>query len=340
MKKGLILALLLVVIPVNASAFQVGRLEMASTVKITSQYSTALIDAKVGEIFEDINSENANKFREDLKNAKLEGSGVMITYDGCVLTSAHVLQDQDFGLMYEKPVLHYGTDLKTEPVNVGALQVVYISRTNDLAVACLLDNKGKFFHPATINYDIKDLPLPLGTDVYALGFPSVYGEYVKLVKGMVSGYLKDLPLMTTNMAFSAGMSGGPVFDMSNKLISLVTARSLDFSFGVILDVEKFLNWRNDFYTDILTVDKDIFAGCNPQPDNYFEKNGQKYYEADCKTKVNYGLNDQIVNDYKNFCGKTAVLEDHNKRQMAQYIASGKTNMLELHRYLEWLCWQK
>ena len=337
MRKYLMLAIILGLLPVKALAVEVTKLEMASTVRIVSQYSPEIADRKVSDLFDDANSADAIKYRKDVLDSKVSGSGVMITYDGCLLTSRHVLIDEDSGLPYLNPILYYGAELKAEPKEVGPIQLIYVSDQADLAVACLINNNGKFFQPAALNYELKDLSLSLGSDVYALGFPSVYGEYIKMAKGVISGYMKDEPLALTSMPFSPGMSGGPVFDLTNKVVSLVTGRSTDFSFGVILDPINFLTWREQLFSEISKVQPDSFKDCKPRKDNYFEKAGTVYYEADCRTKRNVGLDDQLVVDYKNFCGKNAVLEDHLKRQAAQYILSNKSNLLEWQKYLEWLC---
>lgn len=340
MKKGLMLVLLIALLPVKTMAFQVGKLELASTVRIFSAYSDKLINEKVARLFDDINSEDARKYREDLKQAKVSGSGVMITYDGCFLTSAHVLQDQETGLLFDKSTLLYGAGEMVEPKEMGEVFVAFISPTADLAVACLKENNGKFFQPAKINYEQTKPNLPLGSELYAMGFPGVYGEYVKLVKGIVSGYIKDEPLVATNMSFSPGMSGGPVFDVNSNVVSLITARSLDYSFGLILGFDKFLNWNSELFTILMEQKPEEFADCMPTDDLFYKKADQLYYDVNCKTKKNVAIDDQIKLDYKNFCGKTAKLELIDQRQIAQYIVSGESNMLEWQKYLEWLCWQE
>jgi hypothetical protein len=340
MKKYLIVALVIAFLPIKALAIEVSRLQMASTVRIEAEFSSELIDKKVAEMFDSVDSVEARQYRQDLTELSIGGSGVMLTYDGCVATSRHVLVNSDYNLPYQKPILYYGAGLKIEPQAIGELEIVFVSQEMDLAVACLKDPQGKFFHPADFVVDKKVGALFLGEQIYALGFPSFASEFVKLTIGIVSGYMKDNPLVLTSALFSPGMSGGPVYNSANKVVSLVTGYITDYSFGAILDAEKFDSWPDEFFKAIEKNYPDTFVNCSERQDNFYEKDGVIYYDANCKTERNPGLDDEIVNNYKNICGRQAVLDGHFRREAAQYIASGKTNLVEWQKYLEWLCWQE
>jgi S1-C subfamily serine protease len=145
-----------------------------------------------------------------------EGSGVILTPSGLILTNNHVVQD----------AVH--------------LQVVFASRQATVAGTVVgTDPKHDL---AVIKVDATGLtPLPLGESsdlqlgetVYAIGFPLDLG--ITVTRGIVSGLDRSIAingesgvehlegLIQTDAAINPGNSGGALVDASGRLVAINTA---------------------------------------------------------------------------------------------------------------------
>jgi S1-C subfamily serine protease len=152
-----------------------------------------------------------------LQNSKAEGSGVVISRNGVILTNNHVVQ----GALQVTVALNDGRKLGGTVVGTDA--------THDIAVVRVADDNLK---PITVGNSSK---LKLGDTVIALGFPLHLGG-ATVTEGIVSGlqrsvavqgdngtteHLKDL--IQTDAAINPGNSGGALVDATGRLMGVNTA---------------------------------------------------------------------------------------------------------------------
>jgi S1-C subfamily serine protease len=141
------------------------------------------------------------------------GSGVVITPDGFVLTSAHVVDGADGG----------GTASFADGRELG-IEVVGTDRLSDLAV---LRTLGDDLQPAELG-DADGLRV--GQLVVAIGNPNGFGSSV--TAGVVSALGRSLPtrrgrvvdsVIQTDAALNPGNSGGALADGSGRVVGINTA---------------------------------------------------------------------------------------------------------------------
>ncbi len=151
------------------------------------------------------------------QSAKAEGSGVVISKDGVILTNAHVVS----GASSVKVVFSDGH---------ASLQgtVLGVDTSHDLAV---IKVNATDLTPITIG---RSSSLQLGDQVYALGFPLGLGGPT-VTEGIVSGLDRTIQvqgpngvehlvgLLQTDAAINPGNSGGALIDAAGQLVGINTA---------------------------------------------------------------------------------------------------------------------
>ena len=143
-----------------------------------------------------------------------QGSGVLISESGEILTAAHVVsRAENISVIFH--------DGKKFPAKVVRLAVVA-----DVALIKLV-----YFEN---NYPIADLGdsdlMDIGNDVFVIGAP--FGIEYSLSKGIISGINTEQSRMEgftfaeffqTDAAINKGNSGGPMFNMDGEVIGLVSS---------------------------------------------------------------------------------------------------------------------
>ena len=160
------------------------------------------------------------KFEKGKEKTKIGGgSGFIVSEDGYVLTSQHVVADQeaDYAVILEPT--------KTYPVKVISRDPI-----SDIAVLKIKDKK---FHFLELGDSDK---IELGQEVVAVG--NALGEFHDTVSsGIISGMSRAITafsglsaqaaqlrgLIQTDAAINPGNSGGPLVDMEGKVIGINTA---------------------------------------------------------------------------------------------------------------------
>jgi S1-C subfamily serine protease len=142
-----------------------------------------------------------------------QGSGVLISSDGKVLTAAHVVQAAD------KILVQFGED-KYISAYVIASQLYA-----DVALL-QLDRVPPGIEPAQLgNSDSMDI----GDDIFVVGAP--YGLSNTLAAGHISGRRVSnmhtgsflaMEFFQTDAAINTGVSGGPMFNMKGEVIGIVS----------------------------------------------------------------------------------------------------------------------
>ncbi|MGN0452661.1 MAG: trypsin-like peptidase domain-containing protein [Ruminococcus sp.] len=153
-------------------------------------------------------------YRDLETGKKSQGTGIIITEDGYIVTNSHVILDSR----------DYVTRVVTvEGTTYEAIVVGFDSRT-DLAV---LKINGKNLTPA----EFCDSSLvEIGDDVIAVGNPGGINFQNSLTKGIVSAVNRELstsPQVTyiqTDAAINPGNSGGPLSNIYGQVIGINTAK--------------------------------------------------------------------------------------------------------------------
>jgi S1-C subfamily serine protease len=143
------------------------------------------------------------------------GSGVIISRSGYIVTNHHVIEDAN--------------EIEVEFVMNNELkkfsaQIVQSDKVNDLAVIKIFDMN--FDGLNELPYNFKTRTSEVGTKVYAYGYPmalSLMGKEIKITDGIISsksGIDGDITTYQISAAIQPGNSGGPLFDDKGNLIGI------------------------------------------------------------------------------------------------------------------------
>jgi S1-C subfamily serine protease len=163
--------------------------------------------------------------RTEQKNIKMaldewvgNGSGVIISKFGHILTNNHVVQgvkEIEIEVLYDEKIRKFKAE------------VVTVDKSNDLAILKIsnLDFNGFNDIPYNFNNNISQV----GTKVYAYGYPlalSIMGKEIKVTDGIISsksGFAGDITTYQVTAAIQPGNSGGPLFDDLGNLIGITSS---------------------------------------------------------------------------------------------------------------------
>ena len=156
-------------------------------------------------------------FIDKVKDEKLadgQGTGIIITGDGYIVTNSHVIGDSKSKYYYQIK------DNKGKKYN--AYVVGYDTRT-DLAV---LKISAKNLTPVTFG---KSTDLKVGDDIIAVGNPGGVNFQNSLTKGIVSAKERSIDdgsvtYIQTDAAVNPGNSGGPMCNLYGQVVGITTAK--------------------------------------------------------------------------------------------------------------------
>ena len=148
------------------------------------------------------------------ENAEGQGTGIIVSNDGYIVTNSHVIGDSKTAYKYQI--------INNNGVKYNANVVGYDTRT-DLAV---LKIKGKDLKPV---HFVKKSHLQVGEDIIAVGNPGGLDFQNSLTKGIVSAKDRTLDDSTvsyiqTDAAVNPGNSGGPLCNLYGEVIGITTAK--------------------------------------------------------------------------------------------------------------------
>lgn len=153
-----------------------------------------------------------------------QGAGVVVSTDGDILTSAHVVA----GFREVRVGTHDGRNYPGT--------VVFADADMDLAVV-RVETPGVEWPAVELEPDDS---LPIGSKIYVIGHPVGLGWTV--TQGIVSGRRRigeaaETALLQTDAAISPGNSGGPMLDEHGHLVAIVRSKLVgpgieNVSFGV------------------------------------------------------------------------------------------------------------
>ena len=149
------------------------------------------------------------------KNWKGNGSGVIITTDGYIVTNNHVIKDiNDIEVEFK-----HGQEIKS-----FTAKVIKTDQINDLAIIKIDDPE--YHNLKSIPYNFNTKSVDIGTEVFALGYPmalSLMGKDIKFTDGKISsktGLDGNITTYQISASLLPGNSGGPLFDTKGNLIGI------------------------------------------------------------------------------------------------------------------------
>jgi len=143
------------------------------------------------------------------------GSGIIISKSGYIVTNHHVIEDTD--------------DIEVEFIVDGEVQkfnaeIVQSDKVNDLAIIKIFDMN--FDGLDNLPYNFKTRSSDVGTKVYAYGYPmalSLMGKEIKITDGIISsksGFDGDITTYQITAPIQGGNSGGPLFDDKGNFLGI------------------------------------------------------------------------------------------------------------------------
>lgn len=163
-------------------------------------------------------STGANSITSESSDWLGNGSGVLISKSGLIVTNYHVIEDTN--------ELEVDINQGGETSSYKA-QVLLKDKVNDLAIVQLTESNSLNISsiPFSINRSLSDV----GTKIYAYGYPmalTAMGKELKVTDGMINsktGFDGDITTYQISAPIQGGNSGGPLFDDKGNLIGINTA---------------------------------------------------------------------------------------------------------------------
>lgn len=165
-----------------------------------------------------ISDENQNPIGKPVSSSSEwqgNGSGIIISTDGFLVTNNHVVSEMneiEVEFKYNQKISSFKAKvIKTDPAN-------------DLAILKIEDDG--FTNLKSIPFSFLTNSAEVGTEVFALGYPmalSIMGKDIKFTDGRISsktGYKGDVTTYQTTTPIQPGNSGGPLFDHKANLIGI------------------------------------------------------------------------------------------------------------------------
>ena len=158
-----------------------------------------------------------NNKQKRVKNGEWagNGSGIIISKSGYIITNHHVIDDAD------DIEVEFILDDEVQKFNA---EIVQSDKVNDLAIIKIVDVN--FDGVKELPYNFKTRSSDVGTQVYAFGYPmalSIMGKEIKVTDGIISsktGFDGDITSYQISAPIQAGNSGGPLFDDKGNLIGI------------------------------------------------------------------------------------------------------------------------
>jgi S1-C subfamily serine protease len=188
-----------------------------------------------------------------------EGSGVIISSDGFLLTNSHVVTVEDDMDKSEKNAV-YGICLTTNTSQKPDCShlATLVKKDKDLDIALLrFNDAGEFPFLAMAS---SSSSASTTDEVTALGYPGIGQDTITLTKGIVSGKLDkyDKKWIKTDAVVSFGSSGGAAIDKNGQVLGITTAGYSDTlgELGYVIDISSISDWikgAEASYQSIATV---------------------------------------------------------------------------------------
>jgi len=156
---------------------------------------------------------------KEIRNWTGNGSGIIISKSGYIITNHHVIDDAD------DIEVEFILDDEVQKFNA---EIVQSDKVNDLAIIKIVDDN--FDGVKELPYNFKTRSSDVGTKVYAFGYPmalTIMGKEIKVTDGIISsktGYDGDITTYQISAPIQGGNSGGPLFDDKGNFIGINSAK--------------------------------------------------------------------------------------------------------------------
>ena len=160
-------------------------------------------------ILKEINSEKS----EIIHPHNFNGTGFAISSQGYVVTSYHVVQNEDSLL------------IENDKFKTLTAKVIYTDKVLDIAVLKVKDKSFKTF--GRLPYSLQNSPKNLGDRIFTIGYPQnelVYGE--GYIAGN-TGFEDDTASYQISIPVNPGNSGGPMLDERGNVAGIITGKLTD-----------------------------------------------------------------------------------------------------------------
>ena len=184
--------------------------------------NNALIEFRIPQSGDAILYKVYPKFDDDPKKKKTKtgewagnGSGIIISKSGYIVTNHHVIEDAD-DIEVEF--------ILNEEVQKFNAEIVQVDKVNDLAIIKIFDMN--FDGVDELPYNFKTRSSDVGTKVYAFGYPmalTAMGKEIKITDGIISsksGFDGDITTYQITAPIQGGNSGGPLFDDKGNFLGI------------------------------------------------------------------------------------------------------------------------
>tara|TARA_B100002052_G_scaffold299118_1_gene335425 strand:+ start:435 stop:2096 length:1662 start_codon:yes stop_codon:yes gene_type:complete len=166
-------------------------------------------------IFETLSQNSAVAYEQNSNEWKGNGSGLIISKDGHIITNNHVVE----GTNKIEVEFIFNDEIKTFNA-----EIVQVDKVNDLAIIKISDLN--FTGVDDLPYNFKTRSSDVGTKVYAYGYPmalTLMGKEIKITDGIISsksGFEGDITSYQITAPIQGGNSGGPLFDDKGNLLGI------------------------------------------------------------------------------------------------------------------------
>ena len=163
------------------------------------------------------------------------GSGSILTEQGHILTSFHIVGDPDTGQLYNRQgLIHVAVnppDLRGPPEIKYIAQLMQGDQDLDLALIKIIATQDG--HPLQASPHLTTMPIgdsdtvAIGDELSIIGFPGLGGATVTFTKGTVSGFLTDEGWIKTDAEINLGNSGGAAINRKGQLVGIPSAAAAE-----------------------------------------------------------------------------------------------------------------
>ena len=160
-----------------------------------------------------------DSFKSNSNNWAGNGSGIIISKLGHIVTNHHVIKDAN-DIEVEFILNNENKKFKAE--------VVQVDKINDLAILRIVDDR--FQGVTSLPYNFKSRSSDVGTKIYTFGYPKALtgmGKEIKVTEGIISsksGYNGDITNYQITAPIQGGNSGGPLFDDKANFIGINSSK--------------------------------------------------------------------------------------------------------------------
>ena len=164
--------------------------------------------------------ENSKKIKRIDKDDWIgNGSGVIISESGHIVTNHHVIDDA------VEIEVEFIIDDEVQMFNA---EIVQVNKVDDLAIIKIVDIN--FYGVEELPYNFKTRSSDVGTKIYTFGYPkalSGMGKEIKVTEGIISsksGFDGDITTYQITAPIQGGNSGGPLFDDKGNFIGINSSK--------------------------------------------------------------------------------------------------------------------